>query len=209
MNELDLIKEVEKHPILYDKNVKGFNKAKLRDDAWKEVAKVLDVTDTECKKRWRSLRDSFIKLQRTHGNRTRWPYHHAMRFLIPHLEPRPDFPKKDDDDTDSDGSRKRVTAKRKQYDEDEDEDDEDSPAAKQARQSSTDDENPCHCSRNDTDELFLLSCAPILKRLNKKQSAVARLKIQQVLLEAEFGNTPHNNMPSVSPTSDLDGDHVI
>lgn len=44
--------------------------------------------EAECKKRWRSLRDSFIKLQRTHGGRTRWPYHYAMKFLLPHVEPK-------------------------------------------------------------------------------------------------------------------------
>ncbi|KAI5634843.1 alcohol dehydrogenase transcription factor myb/SANT-like domain-containing protein [Phthorimaea operculella] len=87
MNELDLIKEVEKRPILYDKSVSGFNKTKLRDEAWKDVQDALNVSESECKKRWRSLRDSFIKLQRTHGGRTRWPYHYAMRFLLPHVEP--------------------------------------------------------------------------------------------------------------------------
>lgn len=44
MNELDLIKEVEKRAILYDKSVSGFNKTKLRDDAWKEVQESLNVS---------------------------------------------------------------------------------------------------------------------------------------------------------------------
>lgn len=44
MNEVDLIKEVEKRPILYNKTVSGFNKTKLRDDAWKEVQEALQVT---------------------------------------------------------------------------------------------------------------------------------------------------------------------
>ncbi|KOB73695.1 Transcription factor Adf-1-like protein, partial [Operophtera brumata] len=44
MNELDLIKEVEKRPILYDKSVSGFNKTKLRDEAWKEVQDALNTT---------------------------------------------------------------------------------------------------------------------------------------------------------------------
>lgn len=44
MNEIDLIKEVEKRPILYDKSVSGFNKTKLRDDAWKEVQESLNVS---------------------------------------------------------------------------------------------------------------------------------------------------------------------
>lgn len=44
MNEIDLIKEVEKHAILYDKSVSGFNKTKLRDDAWKLVSDALNVS---------------------------------------------------------------------------------------------------------------------------------------------------------------------
>lgn len=44
MNELDLIKEVEMRPVLYDKSVSGFNKTKLRDDAWKEVQEALNVS---------------------------------------------------------------------------------------------------------------------------------------------------------------------
>lgn len=44
MNELDLIKEVEKRPILYDKSVSGFNKTKLRDEAWRKVNEALNVT---------------------------------------------------------------------------------------------------------------------------------------------------------------------
>lgn len=39
----------------------------------------------------------------------------------------------------------------------------------------------------DPDERFLLSCAPILKRLSHKKNALARLKMQQILYDIEFG----------------------
>ncbi|XP_041978256.1 transcription factor Adf-1-like [Aricia agestis] len=200
MNEIDLIKEVEKRPILYDKAVSGFNKTKLRDDAWKEVQEALNVSESECKKRWRSLRDSFIKLQRTHGGRTRWPYHHHMRFLLPHVEPKVDvISKRETSDSEPEEEVRRPgnslpdLSFSDKYDEDED-----SSASKKPRLSSTEDE-PCQC-RTDPDELFLLSCAPTLKRLNSKQNAVARLKIQQVLYEAEFGM----ELPYVTPASDYE-----
>ncbi|CAH0398062.1 unnamed protein product [Chilo suppressalis] len=215
MNEVDLIKEVEKRPILYDKSVSGFNKTKLRDDAWKEVQEALNVSESECKKRWRSLRDSFIKLQRTHGGRTRWPYHHAMRFLLPHVEPKPDSGviKRDEDSDPEEEIRQRhmpslpdlsfaVQDPTKHYEEDEDS----QPSPKKARLNSTDEE-PCQqCNRTDPDELFLLSCAPILKRLNAKQNAGARLKIQQVLYEAEFGN--QMELPYVTPASECGFDNI-
>ncbi|CAH0579002.1 unnamed protein product [Chrysodeixis includens] len=214
MNEIDLIKEVEKRPILYDKSVSGFNKTKLRDDAWKEVQESLNVSESECKKRWRSLRDSFIKLQRTHGGRTRWPYHHAMRFLLPHIEPKDNGTKRDAEDSDAEEelSRQRAiqclpdiafTQDTKYEDDDDEECIETSP--KKARLNSVDDEsNPCQCNRTDPDELFLLSCAPTLKRMNPKQNALARLKIQQVLLESEFGTQA--DIPYVTPASDCSYD---
>ncbi|CAB3223643.1 unnamed protein product [Arctia plantaginis] len=213
MNEIDLIREVEKHPILYDKSVSGFNKTKLRDDAWKEVHIALHVSESECKKRWRSLRDSFIKLQRTHGGRTRWPYHQAMRFLLPHIEPKDNASKKEAEESDGEEEmRQRApqslpdlstynSSDTKYEEDDEDDDSQSQPSPKKARQNSTtDDETPCHCTRTDPDELFLLSCAPTLKRLNSKQNALARLKIQQVLLEAEFGS--QMELPYVTPASD-------
>ncbi|XP_013143180.1 PREDICTED: transcription factor Adf-1-like [Papilio polytes] len=211
MNEIDLIKEIEKHPILYDKSISGFNKTKLREDAWTAVRDSLNVSETECKKRWRSLRDSFIKLQRTHGGRTRWSYHHAMRFLLPHIEARCDTDvlrstKKDTEDSDPEEEIKQrnsllpdisfpaaeVNAK---YDDDEDS----QPSPKKQRLLSTDEEG-CHCNRTDPDELFLLSCSSTLKRLNSKQNAAVRLKIQQLLYEAEFGT--QMDMPYVTPASD-------
>lgn len=39
----------------------------------------------------------------------------------------------------------------------------------------------------DPDERFLLSCSPILKRLSHKKNALARLKMQQILYDIEFG----------------------
>ena len=38
----------------------------------------------------------------------------------------------------------------------------------------------------ESDEKFLLSCAPALRRLTTRQNALARLKIQQILYEIEF-----------------------
>ncbi|XP_068632127.1 uncharacterized protein [Battus philenor] len=216
MNEIDLIKEVEKRPILYDKSVSGFNKTKLRDDAWKEVQDALHVSESECKKRWRSLRDSFIKLQRTHGGRTRWPYHHAMRFLLPHVEAKPEMPsviKNTTEDSDAEEEvrpRASSTLPDISYPSTDcvakyDDDDDSLPSPKKPRLQSTDEESSCQCNRTDPDELFLLSCSSTLKRLNSKQNAVARLKIQQVLYEAEFGT--QMELPYVTPASDCGYDN--
>lgn len=43
---------------------------------------------------------------------------------------------------------------------------------------------------NDSDERFLLSCLPIMKRLPNRKNALARLRIQQMLYEIEFDAYP-------------------
>lgn len=43
-------------------------------------------------------------------------------------------------------------------------------------------------SSADSDERFLLSCAPALKRLNARQNAYVRMSIQHLLFEVEFNN---------------------
>lgn len=51
MNDIKLIKAVEKHPILFDKSIGGFNKTKMRSDAWKNVQKVAKVSGKVLKKK--------------------------------------------------------------------------------------------------------------------------------------------------------------
>lgn len=50
-------------------------------------------------------------------------------------------------------------------------------------------ENYTAIATTDPDERFLLSCSPILKRLPTKKNALARLKIQQILYNIEFGES--------------------
>lgn len=44
-------------------------------------------------------------------------------------------------------------------------------------------------SITDPDERFLLSCAPVLKRLSTQKNALLKLRIQQLLYEVEFGDS--------------------
>lgn len=41
---------------------------------------------------------------------------------------------------------------------------------------------------SDPDERFLLSCAPVLKRLNNQKNSLLKMKIQQLLYDVEFGD---------------------
>lgn len=54
----------------------------------------------------------------------------------------------------------------------------------------------------DADEQFLLSHIPVLKRLTSKQNAIAKMKIQQVLFDIEFGNRNNNLNSTLSGHSE-------
>ncbi|XP_070497055.1 uncharacterized protein [Chironomus tepperi] len=92
--ELELIEQVKIRPLLYDKNVKDYRKSGVSEQAWMEVANVLQTTITNCRKRWKSLRDTFIKyyrldvINRKNGkkNRKSWVYYKDLSFLIPHVD---------------------------------------------------------------------------------------------------------------------------
>ncbi|XP_022117272.2 transcription factor Adf-1 isoform X1 [Pieris rapae] len=202
--EDNLIELVRNYPSLYKNKDKKHTSLLVKENCWREIAKKLNKTEAECKKRWRSLRDSFIKLQRTHGGRTRWPYHNAMRFLLPHIEPKSEtLIKRETSDSETEEEvRHRPGQSLPDLFLEPRLDDEDDFQPKKPRLNSSDDE----LQRTDPDELFLLSCASTLKRLNAKQNAVARLKIQQVLYEAEFGT--QMELPYVTPASDCDYENV-
>ncbi|KAI5636463.1 alcohol dehydrogenase transcription factor myb/SANT-like domain-containing protein [Phthorimaea operculella] len=86
-SQVAFIKQVKKHPCLYNNVAKYSNKgAALR--AWKEIAEALNQPVHECKERWRRIRTCFVRslrLAKTHMNR---PYylHDHLTFLIPHLK---------------------------------------------------------------------------------------------------------------------------
>lgn len=62
--------------------------------AWMEISAALNTSVSNCKKRWKSLRDTFIKYYRLEhmqdksqdGKRRRWHFYEMMKFLEPHVE---------------------------------------------------------------------------------------------------------------------------
>ncbi|XP_015372800.1 PREDICTED: transcription factor Adf-1-like [Diuraphis noxia] len=92
--EEQLIVEVEKRPVLYDKSLGTYKNATYREEIWKEVANELKNDDVNTvKKRWRSLRDTFIKMHKSQkqpsgsggGKKSKWSYYSQMTFLIPYI----------------------------------------------------------------------------------------------------------------------------
>ncbi|XP_055548199.1 transcription factor Adf-1-like [Wyeomyia smithii] len=263
VQEEHLIQQVKLRPVLYDKSLKAYRKPGATDCAWAEIASALGVQVDNCKKRWKSLRDTFIKYFRqeilaTPGSkRKKWVYYEHMNFLRNHVE------LYGISETDSTSDKETVTSDDaqiihiaefvteqvniensvgEQFDDNQteyvyEEVEEGSPVAYalDAKQVfvetaspdpsveatvtgmttvthndldiSQDDDNSDnvpfldHISEevkltntnttstiSDPDERFLLSCAPVLKRLSARKNALVKLRIQQLLYEVEFGD---------------------
>ncbi|XP_058821884.1 transcription factor Adf-1-like [Topomyia yanbarensis] len=264
-----LIHQVKLRPALYDKSLKAYRKPGATDNAWAEIANALGVKVENCKKRWKSLRDTFIKYFRQEIladtipglKRKKWVYYEHMSFLRSHVE------LYGISETDSASDKETIASERtriihipeyiteqgeyitcedaieEQFDDNQteyvyEEVEATSPPttttyAVEAKQESPQEEveveqgavasaviheeldlnlsqgdekiasmqlvdsagggdvvNPCSSNSgvSDPDERFLLSCAPVLKRLSMRKNALVKLKIQQLLYEVEFGD---------------------
>ncbi|XP_065360346.1 uncharacterized protein LOC135954196 [Calliphora vicina] len=84
-----LIKEVRCRTILYDLGHSDYTKLKKKEYAWREVAAKVNLSESECKKRWKGLRDSYKRckrMQQASGSsgetsKRKWRYFETLKFL--------------------------------------------------------------------------------------------------------------------------------
>ncbi|XP_026735798.1 transcription factor Adf-1-like [Trichoplusia ni] len=62
--EEKLINQVAHHPALYDASHKNYLNAIIKDNIWKNIGKVLNKSDEDCKKKWKSIRDSYHRFKK-------------------------------------------------------------------------------------------------------------------------------------------------
>lgn len=107
-DEAILINEIRKRPVLYDLTQKGkvhllsvwmwndslfsheildYKRQASRQQAWEDVALTIDLSVNDVKKRWRSMRDAFIKHVRNTDEPLRGSILHydLMEFLTPYV----------------------------------------------------------------------------------------------------------------------------
>lgn len=108
INVGSLIAEVHLRPILWDKSTSGYRDRSLRDTAWTEVCVALYpdydtyeerlqwVIEQDLRKRWKSVRDRFLKWHRllpASGTSTshlrKVPHHDELMFILPQRRIRP------------------------------------------------------------------------------------------------------------------------
>ncbi|KAL9707411.1 hypothetical protein quinque_010929 [Culex quinquefasciatus] len=88
VNEEMFVREVRKRPILYNTTLKDYKRFSTRHEAWAEVAVAMRLSEQECKKRWRSMRDAFMKVVRNRNEEERksWIHYRLLEFLLPYIE---------------------------------------------------------------------------------------------------------------------------
>ncbi|KAL7732031.1 hypothetical protein ACLKA6_015794 [Drosophila palustris] len=86
--ELKLIRGVQRHPCLYNKSNIGFRNRQLREKAWASVAAVCGLPVNQTKKRWKLLRDRFVREQHKSEEDRAWEFYYDMLYLLEHIQVR-------------------------------------------------------------------------------------------------------------------------
>ncbi|XP_058059446.1 uncharacterized protein LOC131210249 [Anopheles bellator] len=85
VDETVFVEEIKKRSIIYEGSLPRSGNMALRNEAWSEVAQTMGLSIQECKKRWRSMRDGFIKQVRrkSEEDRKSWVHYRLLEFLLP------------------------------------------------------------------------------------------------------------------------------
>ncbi|KAL3976785.1 Arf-GAP domain and FG repeat-containing protein 1 [Sarotherodon galilaeus] len=95
--EEKLISAVANRPELYDASCYFYRDRNKKDLAWRHISEEIGQPEDICRRKWKSLRDTYNKEKRTRkekrsgsaaGSGRRWKFYAVMGFLDPFLTPR-------------------------------------------------------------------------------------------------------------------------
>ncbi|XP_026013437.1 uncharacterized protein LOC113015610 [Astatotilapia calliptera] len=95
--EEKLISAVANHPELYDASSYFYRDRNKKDLAWRHISEEIGQPEDICRRKWKSLRDTYNKEKRSEkekrsgsaaGSGRRWKFFAVMGFLDPFLTPR-------------------------------------------------------------------------------------------------------------------------
>uniref|UniRef100_A0A3B5L022 BESS domain-containing protein n=1 Tax=Xiphophorus couchianus TaxID=32473 RepID=A0A3B5L022_9TELE len=188
-----LILAVFNYPELYNVTLPNYRCTESRINAWRNISMALGYPSHECKRKWKNLRDRYLKEVRMElkGKKqgefvqSKWKYRQLMNFIAPFTGSRVgvmdicgncDDHNNPDHESGSELTQLAMVAKM-------------SPVSQITPTSNTGRKRtllPESAMRQDEDELFLLSFVPALKRLAPQKRCETKMKIQQIMYEAEF-----------------------
>ncbi|XP_016339975.1 transcription factor Adf-1-like [Sinocyclocheilus anshuiensis] len=197
-----LIQSVHAYPVLYNVSLHDYRSAERRVKAWREVAASVGLSVVECKRRWKTIRDRFIRerrlcqLRREEGGRRLhfWPHRESLSFLEAHVRKKKRVAEHPDDSLDecSGGDSKPGLETDKQFESKLQPVTQLPPGPKLPQTPAPTVTSELHGKTEkekeafDEDELFLLSYVPALKRLTPQKRAAVKMQIQQIMFDAEF-----------------------
>ncbi|CAM4310221.1 unnamed protein product [Leuciscus chuanchicus] len=90
-----LIEEVRKYDHLYNSSSAHYKDCQMANNSWKEIAQNVGLDVTDCMKRWKNLRDKFVRLRKKLAPRSGDPggkkvpaFYHFLSWLAPHVKHR-------------------------------------------------------------------------------------------------------------------------
>ncbi|KAF4099926.1 MADF and BESS domain-containing protein [Onychostoma macrolepis] len=195
-----LIAAVSDYPELYNSTINSYKDAARKAKAWRAVSLQVEIPEEDCRRRWKSLRDMFIKDKRAEQRRRAsgtshrsWKYSWQMSFLTPFIQSRSlaaDEPEEDRDEEDkeeertADGNSAFVV---QDFEGDHGMLDGSSHYSASGSQGSGRKRKwQMEANEDLEDEMFLFSLLPYLRRLPYAKKSAVKLKIHQLLYEAEF-----------------------
>ncbi|XP_056463070.1 transcription factor Adf-1-like [Gadus chalcogrammus] len=214
MSDESLITAVSESPVLYDLTLKAYHDLTKRNQAWRDISSMLGVTAEVSRKKWKYLRDKYLRERKAERDRKksgagatsfkRWKYMAIMGYLERHVKERvvaqseeeifPPSPSLSESAVDTSPPSPSTTStvtlvtplrpvppppRRRQLEQ---------PLSvfQQSILSSLEKEKE-NTPALDEDEHFMLSLVPSLRRLSNQKKAQARMRMQQVLYDVEFG----------------------
>ncbi|XP_016317156.1 uncharacterized protein LOC107669446 [Sinocyclocheilus anshuiensis] len=195
-----LIAAVSDYPELYNSTINSYKDAARKAKAWRAVSLQVEIPEEDCRRRWKSLRDMFIKDKRAEQRRRAsgtshrsWKYSWQMSFLTPFIQSRSlasDEPEEDreeedkEEETSADGNSSFVV---QDFEGDHGMLDGSSHYSASGSQGSGRKRKwQMEANEDLEDEMFLFSLLPYLRRLPYAKKSAVKLKIHQLLYEAEF-----------------------
>uniref|UniRef100_A0A672RD65 MADF domain-containing protein n=1 Tax=Sinocyclocheilus grahami TaxID=75366 RepID=A0A672RD65_SINGR len=171
---------VSENPILYDTSLESYRDFNRKNEAWKRVSEIVGLSVDECRKKWRDLRNVYVRERREEKKiksgaaatqKRPWRYYHIISFLLPFVSSRP---------TSGNMEEERGEGRRNE------EDTSVSSFERKIVEAIETSNCPAPAGSEDPDMQFLQSLMPALKRLEPKCRELTKLKIHQLIFEAEF-----------------------
>ncbi|XP_057688198.1 uncharacterized protein LOC130913538 [Corythoichthys intestinalis] len=90
-----IVEEVRKYNHLYNSSSKHYKDCEMANNSWREIAENTGLEVTECMKKWKNLRDKYVRLRKKLATRSGFTgrqkvpaFYHFLSWLDPHVKHR-------------------------------------------------------------------------------------------------------------------------